>query len=534
MASTTALALALAVRVSIALITRTFFQPDEYFQALEPAHFFVFGYGDLTWEWTSKPPIRSILYPALNVPIYWVLKILNLDQTSLLVAAPKVMHGLLAAGTDIWVREVARKTLGQRYVPATFFLSLTSFFHALSLSRSMSNSLEATLTTAALGYYPWDATILPTRSQLRKFLVFIALACSIRVTNAITWVFLFPPLLWQLRRNSALLRVFVTDTLATICVTLSLLFTFDSMYSGAPTLTPLNFLRVNASSVSLFYGSAPWHYYLVQALPLLAGPALPFVLHGAYLALTQGPRPLKLLLHTVIWTGAVFSFAGHKEWRFLHPLVPAMHILAARSLVSLYDRASPPCSSKPASSLGIKRTHASVLALLSLVPALYAALWHSSAQIGVLSHLRGLPDTELRSIGFLMPCHSTPAQSHLHRRIPVWRLSCEPPLHGEELSTYQDETDIFFRDPVAFLSAHFPDQVDTTFPPSARAPHEYAWPTHLVLFGALLRERGVEDALRAKGYTEAWRAGNGIEEDPRRREGVRIWRRGVAADKISI
>jgi hypothetical protein len=128
-------ALALAMRTLIALATRTFFQPDEYFQALEPAHVFVFGYGDLTWEWTSKPPIRSILYPILNVPIYWLLKILRLDGTSLLVrscillfhscthqrkiAAPKILHGLLAAGTDIWARELSEKTLGQRYVHAT-------------------------------------------------------------------------------------------------------------------------------------------------------------------------------------------------------------------------------------------------------------------------------------------------------------------------------------------------------------------------------------------------------------------------------
>ena len=77
--------LALVIRVAIALATRTFFQPDEYFQALEPAHYLVFGYGDLTWEWTSKPPIRSILYPALNIPIYWLLKIFRLDGTFLLV-----------------------------------------------------------------------------------------------------------------------------------------------------------------------------------------------------------------------------------------------------------------------------------------------------------------------------------------------------------------------------------------------------------------------------------------------------------------
>jgi GPI mannosyltransferase 3 len=128
-------ALALAVRVVIALITRTFFQPDEYFQALEPAHFLVFGYGDLTWEWTSNSPIRSIFYPFLNVPIYWLLKTFRLDGTFLLVrrllpllhnctyerkvVAPKVLHGLLASGTDIWARELSRKTLGLRHVPAT-------------------------------------------------------------------------------------------------------------------------------------------------------------------------------------------------------------------------------------------------------------------------------------------------------------------------------------------------------------------------------------------------------------------------------
>lgn len=33
--------------------------------------------------------------------------------------APKLLHGLLAAGTDIWVLELSRKTLGERYLPTT-------------------------------------------------------------------------------------------------------------------------------------------------------------------------------------------------------------------------------------------------------------------------------------------------------------------------------------------------------------------------------------------------------------------------------
>ncbi|KAF7975835.1 hypothetical protein HWV62_8395 [Athelia sp. TMB] len=72
--------LALSLRILVALSTRTFFQPDEYYQSLEPAHALVFGYGHLTWEWLTPQPIRSIVYPALNVPIYWFLKVTGLDN----------------------------------------------------------------------------------------------------------------------------------------------------------------------------------------------------------------------------------------------------------------------------------------------------------------------------------------------------------------------------------------------------------------------------------------------------------------------
>lgn len=86
---------ALVVRITLALLTRTFFQPDEYFQSLEPAHSIVFGYGCLTWEWLAPQPIRSIVYPALNVPIYWILKVLRLDHTVLLVRLYEDMHDLI-------------------------------------------------------------------------------------------------------------------------------------------------------------------------------------------------------------------------------------------------------------------------------------------------------------------------------------------------------------------------------------------------------------------------------------------------------
>ena len=83
---------ALTVRILIALLTRTFFQPDEYFQSLEVAHHAVYGYGYLTWEWLAPNPIRSIIYPAINIPIYWFLRMSGLDGTKLLVSVGP-LHG---------------------------------------------------------------------------------------------------------------------------------------------------------------------------------------------------------------------------------------------------------------------------------------------------------------------------------------------------------------------------------------------------------------------------------------------------------
>ncbi|KAI0061234.1 glycosyltransferase family 22 protein [Artomyces pyxidatus] len=520
-----ATSLAVAARVLLALFTCTFFQPDEYFQALEPAHHLVFGYGQLTWEWRASRPIRSILYPALNVPIYWALKALRLDDTQLLIWAPKVLHGALAAGTDIWVRELARKVLGERYVSVTYFLSLTSFFHGLALSRSLSNSLETTLTTIALSYYPWDFSLSVTRFQLQKLLIFAALACAIRVTNGVLWLFLIPPFLWNLRTRPAVLRTFVSDAILIAAITLTLLFGIDTAYNGTPTLTLLAFLRANASPISLFYGSAPWHYYLTQALPLLCGPALPFFLHGALHA--RGPT--RRVLSAITGTTVAYSCAGHKEWRFLHPVLPLMHVLAAKSLVDLHSR-----SGAPPSALRIRRAHLALL-FIALPGIAYVARLHSAAQIGVMGYLRGLPNEELRSVGFLMPCHSTPGQAYLHRPLDVWALGCEPPLHGERLETYRDQTDVFYASPHAYLATYFPPRVDRAFPPSpyprsvagaspSAAPWQHEWPSHLVFFGALLKSEDMEDLLGRMGYAEVWRAGNGLEEDWRRRGGVRVWR----------
>ncbi|CCM00013.1 uncharacterized protein FIBRA_02039 [Fibroporia radiculosa] len=524
--------IALAVRVGIALITCTFFQPDEYFQSLEVAHHLVFGFGHLTWEWLSSTPIRSIVYPGLNVPVYWVLKVLGLDNTRLLIWGPKIIHGVFAAGTDIWLCDLTRKVLGERYVLTALFLSLTSFFHGLSLARSFSNSLETSLTVIALSYFPWhhDENAFK-RQEIRRMLIFAALACVIRPTNAIIWVYMFAALLWRLPRKPTYLASVLVDTVCIGSVILGVLVLIDSAYYGALTITAINFLRTNLSSVSLFYGTSPWHYYFSQAMPLLCTTALPFVLHGMLLAARVGTGALQTLSGLIVWTIGIYSLLGHKEWRFIHPILPLMHVLASRSLVPSRRH------DKLKSSLPLGRVYR-LLLLLNIPAIVYVMLFHGRAQVDVVRYLANLRAGEVSSIGFLMPCHSTPWQAYMHRSDladegRIWALGCEPPLSGQDMQFYQDQTDIFFNSPPVYLHTRFPREVNPFFPPSPfpfTAPgastsskdwaHE--WPQYLVMFGALLDDE-VRSILESRRYREVWRSGTGWEGDQRRRGGVKVW-----------
>lgn len=182
-----AVLIALAWRIFTAATTRTFFQPDEFYQSLEVAHHAVFGYGHLTWEWSANPPIRSIVFPALYMPVYWLLKVTKTDGTELLVSTTRSLLSMVFNATLDYSSESPsrcfRSSVRHQHPQARegssgrpickhccsylnpfllkipdgpqFYLSLSSFFHLLCLGRTLSNSVETSLTTTALCFWPW-------------------------------------------------------------------------------------------------------------------------------------------------------------------------------------------------------------------------------------------------------------------------------------------------------------------------------------------------------------------------------------------
>ncbi|KAE8372975.1 Alg9-like mannosyltransferase family-domain-containing protein [Aspergillus bertholletiae] len=497
-----------AVRLLNALTLRTFFQPDEFFQSLEPAWQATFGetHGAwITWEWRHQ--LRSSIHPLLFATVYTIADLaaraLHLSpafRAGLLIVAPKSAQAVLSAIGDLYTWKLARYVYGRRSHEAWAALALTvlSPWQWFCSTRTLSNCLETTITIVALNLWPWEWSSEPTPTiqsrrntrsitratgvadtsdgalvvRLRKCLTLAAFACILRPTNILIWMGL-AGVAWfrsAWRERTILCREVMLCGVSVLAGSIVL----DRLYYGLWTFPPLRFLYFNISqSLAVYYGKNDWHYYATQGYPLLLTTALPFTLVGLYRTLTQSRSTTANTRHTSVQTQLaavclfmplVLSLISHKEVRFIYPLLPSLHILTAQPLVDFFL----PAVSRSTEAYMPRRLCFIFLLLVNVTIAIYTSVYHASGTINVLSYLRDQqqahtindrtaysPGTSQRiSAGFLMPCHSTPWRSHLvDPNIHAWALSCEPPvdLNEPQKAVYIDEADQFYYDPGQFL-----------------------------------------------------------------------------------
>ncbi|PNS14014.1 hypothetical protein CAC42_6527 [Sphaceloma murrayae] len=563
----------LSLRILNASTTRTFFQPDEYFQSLEPALKIALPHGSgawITWEWRES--LRSSLHPYIFAGWYQILAlvalVLRLDShnaAELHVVGPKILQALFAALTDLYTWRLVIKHQGARHDSTNATSTSTIFMLALSpwqwfcSTRTLMNSLECTLTVAALYCWPWEmfsgigSTVkIPYRGRLLIALLLAAVATILRVPNVILWMVIggccvaYRLWLWQ-RAISAVSQVLCIALLTGTCV-LTASVAADFQFYGRAVFPPYRFLQFNVvESLAVFYGHNRRDYYFTEGLPILLTTYLPFALYGIYDSLCSAARFLRhknttlatrtaalreiTLVLVIITTVLILSSIPHKEVRFLYPLLPILHIFAIPSFTAFFAPFPFP-----------RQAYRKVLLVLvsgfNISLALYASQVHQRGVIDVLHYLRhsheqlhphvhlpalsvthipffaqsgeGQRQEDVTTAGFLMPCHSTPWRSHLvYPGIKAWALTCEPPLNKtmEERRVYLDEADDFYARPTWWLGEKMAD------PPVA---------------GAGTGETDVDRARqRVRALAEAWKRdtgeAGGAWEDGRTGRGRREW-----------
>ncbi|GAW21799.1 hypothetical protein ANO14919_113240 [Xylariales sp. No.14919] len=425
------LAAIFAFRFINSLCVRTFFQPDEYFQVLEPAWQLLYGNNSgawLTWEW--RHALRSSIHPMILAFGYFVVdnffgssKVPTVKAKWLLMA-PKVLQTAFATLSDWYTWRLARRLYGASSAASwsVLLMVLLNPWQWYTATRTFSNCLETTLTAMALYYWPWEllGTEIDEKSEsldspilfnspshvnsLRLSLLLSAFAVLLRPTNIFIWLAICTLALtrFTLDGKSPLDRrvMFILFREVFICgsVALSVSLVFDRQYFGDWKFPPFAWLYFNVTQdLANFYGQNDWHYYLSQGIPLLCTTITPFVLQGIVKSLdAESSYPvttsntLKTLTFIIATTICTLSFISHKEIRFIQSLLPALHILAAPCITSFFTTLSTSdITACPPPLLGWKRKPLLAASLLiNIVVGGYLSWFHAAAPIQVMSFLR--------------------------------------------------------------------------------------------------------------------------------------------------
>lgn len=469
--------LCLAFRIANSLLIRTYFNPDEHWQALEVAHRIVFGYGHLTWEW--RKGIRSYFHPLLFAVLYKVLALFGLDTPWFMAHAPRLLQALFSAVGDLYFYRLSNAIFGNFVAKWALFSQLANWFMFFCFNRTLSNSLETVLTLVGLYYWPcMRASPSKVPLVLRKWgLAIAALACAIRPTSAITWVYVG---LLELAVTRDRLKFLVLEVVPIGALVLGLSCLLDRLMYGSWVIVPLNFLKFNfLSSGGDYYGTHKWHWYFSQGFTVMLFTFLPFSIAGSI------KSKCWKLSGLIAWVLIVYSIQGHKEFRFVLPILPIALMFSGYSL-SVMAKSDSDSRRKGSPNSHMKRPSKVGFAIFFLLAtnipmALYMSLVHQRGTEDVMIYLsKEAQNEKVKGILFLMPCHATPYYSTLHYDLPMRILDCSP----SEEKGIPDESDHFMMDPVSFVTLMTNGSL----------------PSHVVLFDS--EEKLLRDFLISHSFTE--------------------------------
>ncbi|UJR25479.1 hypothetical protein I4U23_006825 [Adineta vaga] len=428
------------------LIVRTYFIADEYWQTFEIAHSLAFNYGYKTWEWKSTIAIRSYLYPYVISLIYRFLALIHLDTASMLINIATLFQTFLAIIGDLAYLKFLQ---GHRLVFLILLCRFSCWYTMYSSPRLLINNLEEILFICSLA----AAKNFRSTSSNLTFHFFVSLSFILRPTSAIPFVIIYPYLLYQMsNRFRFLLQAFLCFISLNLFNSL-----LDSYMYGQWTFVPFNFFYTNflhPNSISSHYGINHIFWYFTNGLGMIFFYRLPLIFLGA--------MSNKRLTIVIFFTIFIYTLNSHKEFRFLTQILPILFILEAHGIDWCLKKIN---SNK-------FRWILFISFLLHFFIGIYFSLIDRQGQISIMHYLRtNLPQNNQQnfSIDFLMPCHSTPYYSFIHRNdIQLNFLTCEPNL--DALSTdYIDEADRFFLKPIESLRSRL-----NMFKPS-----------HLIMFDTL-------------------------------------------------
>ena len=357
------LPLAALPRISAAVSDHGIQWPDEIYQTVEQAHRLAFGYGFRPWEFSDG--LRSWALPGALSLVLRSASALGADSGLALMTTVKVVLALLgvaAVGASMlvaWRLGGPTASLLAGGLAVAFPMLLVYGTHPFA--ETVSAPLVAFAAALALGR---------GRRAHRGAGVLAALATVVRPQNGIIVLGILVALLMCRGRGAARRYLVAAGVVAVLAGLL------DWSTWGMPFASFWRYVEFNAFDGGAgAFGTSSWNYYLRH---LLSANGMFVLLVGAGLILAARRAPW--LVATVASYLLVHSLVGHKELRFVLPVVPLALGLAGAGLGEALDGALRSRAVSDRGGLGGMRAVWTRPAVLALVALLASAFGYSAGR----------------------------------------------------------------------------------------------------------------------------------------------------------
>ncbi len=314
-----------------ALFSRGVYHPDEHFQILEYARMRLFGTSSDELPWEYGLMMRPGFQPLMAYLAGRLLEAAGLYSPWTLATMLRLLSGAFSvAAVMVFYREIRqepqRETEAKRMLALSLLLWFMAYTHVRFSSETLSGNLLLLTTVCCMrfrrtGNASFGSGLLVGLLAGTAFIV--RYQTGFALLGLGLWLAVFDR---NLRRIAgAVIGGTVMLGVGTLC---------DRWLYGRWTCAPVNYFRENiVHAHAAGFGVDPWWYYLT-GIPLEG-----IVLFGLPVLLATGWFIYKNPRHLIVWTIVPFLVAhqavGHKEVRFLFPLLPFVPLFLVRAAESL-------------------------------------------------------------------------------------------------------------------------------------------------------------------------------------------------------
>ncbi len=294
--------------------------PDEYYQILQFAAYKI-GFGlkeHLTWEYFHQ--MRSAFLPEIVIIIYKFFSLFNLANPFFITFITRLLAGIFSLFSIlVFINTFIHTIKDNRYQKWFILLSLFTWLTVYNNIRFSPENLSAKFFLLGISFcYTNLSTRLTSKNILAGIMLGLAFTCRFQ-----TGFLIFGLMLWLTFINKSSFKILLIlgiTILITILISNCLI---DYHFYETFTITPWNYFTQNILlGQASNFGNDPWYFYLYTIGFLPFGP-----MYIGSLVILVIYRPKNIFIWTIIPFIFSHELVGHKEFRFLVPLLNFMPLL---------------------------------------------------------------------------------------------------------------------------------------------------------------------------------------------------------------